>query len=171
MFSIYIDVMKNAIAVFFTVVISFIGLQSCFGPKKAKCEVKEVHKLGWWSKNPNMKIESFEVKVIGDNLNLFNNIAMISYTITGTMKSNKGWEPYIGEVHVSEQYEGGDTSQVAVHTFTPVMHTKSSKSYAGGEKKFSFTNQHTVSSYRWGANRFRFVCGDFQTEITLQQQK
>lgn len=163
--------MKKLLALLFVAVLSFVGMQSCFGPGKAKCEIKEVHKLGWWSKNPNMKIESFEVRVVGNNLNLFNNTAKIAYTVTGTMKSNKGWEPYIGEVHVSEQYEGADTNQVSVHTFTPVMHTKSSKKYPGGEKKFSFTNEHTVSSYRWGQNKFRFVCGDFVTEVNLMQNK
>jgi hypothetical protein len=151
------------------VVLVFAG---CFGPKKAKCEVKEVHKLGWWSKNANMKVESFEVKVVESNLNLLNSTAKISYTISGTMKSNAGWEPYIGEVHVSEQYESRDsTSQMAVHTFTPVMHTKRNKKHAGGETKFTFTNEHTVSSYRWGENKFRFMCGDFATEIVLQQKK
>lgn len=149
-----------------------VTLSACFGPKKAKCEVKEIHKLGWWTKNANMKIESFEVKVIESNLNLFNTTAKISYTITGTMKSNKGYEPYIGEVHVSEVYENKDSaSQISVHTFTPVMNTKSNKKFGGGDTKFRFTNEHTVSSYKWGQNRFRFVCGDFVTEINLEQKK
>jgi len=149
-----------------------LTLTACFGPKKVKCEVKEVHKLGWWTKNANMKIESFEVKVIESNLNLFNTTAKISYTITGTMKSNKGYEPYIGEVHVSEQYEMADSAnQISVHTFTPVMNTKANKKFAGGETKFRFTNEHTLSSYKWGQNRFRFVCGDFVTEINLDQNK
>ncbi len=144
----------------------------CFGPKKAKTEVKEVHKLGWWTKNPNMKIESFTVKIVENNLNLLNTTAKISYTITGTMKTNVGYEPSIGEVHVSEQYENKDSANmVAVHIFTPVMSTKSSKKAKGGETKFSFTNEHTVSAYRWGQNKFRFVCGDFVTEINLEQKK
>ncbi|HTF03768.1 MAG TPA: hypothetical protein VK826_07065, partial [Bacteroidia bacterium] len=106
------------------------------------------------------------------NLSLFNSTSKISYTISGTMKSNAGWEPYIGEVHVSEQYENKDSSnQVSVHTFTPVMHTRSNKKFAGGETKFKFTNEHTVSSYKWGDNRFRFVCGDKVTEIVLHQRK
>ncbi len=152
--------------------LSLFVFSGCFGPKKAKCEVKEVHKLGWWTKNANMKIESFEVKVIESNLNLFNSTAKISYTITGTMKSNKGFEPYIGSVHVSEMYENKDSAnQVSVHTFTPVMNTKNNKKFGGGDTKFKFTNEHTVSAYRWGQNRFRFVCGDFVTEINLDQKK
>lgn len=144
----------------------------CFGPKKAKTEVKEVYKLGWWTKNPNMKVESFTVKVVEGNLNLFNTVAKISYTITGTMKANAGYEPYIGEVHVSEQYENKDSANmVAVHTFTPVMSTKSSKKAKGGETKFSFTNEHTVHAYKWGENKFRLQCGDFVTEIKLNQNK
>lgn len=151
------------------IVIAFCG---CFGPKKAKCEVKEVYKLEWWTKNANMRVESFEVKVIESNLTLFNTTAKISYTITGTMKSNPGWEPSIGSVHVSEQYENKDSAnQVAVHTFTPVMETKQNKKSRGGETKFSFTNEHTVHSYRWGPNRFRFVCEDFVTELTIDQRK
>jgi hypothetical protein len=144
----------------------------CVGPKKAKTEVKEIHKLGWWTKNSNMTIESFEVKVVESNLSLFNTTSKISYTISGTMKSNAGWEPYIGEVHVLEQYEQADSmKQVSVHRFTPVMHTRKNKKFTGGETKFKFTNEHTVSSYSWGQNRFRFVCGDFVTEIVLHQRK
>lgn len=153
------------------IVASFV-FTACFGPKKPKCEVKEIHKLGWWTKNSNMKIESFEVKIVENNLSSTNPIARISYTITGTMKSNPGWLPYIGEVHVSEQYEKPDSvNQIAVHTFTPVMHTKSKKNAPGGEKKFSFTNEHTVSCYHSGENKFRLVCGDFVTELVLQQKK
>lgn len=144
----------------------------CFGPKKAKTEVKEVYKLEWWSKNANLHIESFEVKVIESNLGLLNHTAKISYTITGTMKTNPGWEPSVANVHVSEQYENRDsTDMIAVHTFTPVMATTSSKKAKGGETKFKFTNEHTVSTYRWGQNKFRFVCGDFVTEINLDQKK
>jgi hypothetical protein len=151
------------------VVLAFSG---CFSPKKAKCEVKEVHKLGWWTKNANMHIESFEVKVVENNLSLFNTVAKISYTISGTMRSNAGFEAFISEVHVSEHYENKDSAnQVAVHAFTPVMSTQSKKKAPGGETKFSFTNEHTVQSYKWGENRFRFVCGDFVTEIKLQQNK
>jgi hypothetical protein len=160
--------MRYIVAAIFVVAV-FCG---CFGPKKAKCDVKEVYKLGWWTKNPNMRIESFEVKVVESNLNLFNTTAKISYTIKGTMKANAGYEPYIGEVHVSEQYENRDSANmVSVHTFTPVMGTKSSKKAKGGETKFSFTNEHTVQSYKWGENKFRFVCGDFVTEINLAQKK
>lgn len=151
------------------IVLAFSG---CFAPKKVKCEVKEVHKLGWWTKNANMRIESFEVKVVESNLSLLNTTAKISYTITGTMKSNPGYEAYISEVHVSEQYENKDSvNQVAVHTFTPVMSTRSSKKAKGGETKFKFTNEHTVQSYKWGENKFRFVCGDYVTEIKLDQKK
>jgi hypothetical protein len=151
-------------------VISFFC--GCFGPKKPKCEVRESYKLDWWTKNPNMRIESFEVKVVESNLNLFNSVAKISYTITGTMKSNAGWDPYIREVHVSEQYENRDSANmVSVHTFTPVMASKSSKKAKGGEEKFTFTNEHTVHSYKWGENKFRLVCGDFVTEIKLDQNK
>jgi hypothetical protein len=151
------------------IVLSFSG---CFSPKKAKCEVKETYKLDWWTKNANMRVESFEVKVIESNLNLFNHTAKISYTISGTMKTNPGWEPEIGTVHVSEQYENRDSANmIAVHTFTPVMETHSNKKAKGGETKFRFTNEHTVSTYRWGQNKFRFVCGDFVTEVNLDQKK
>ena len=151
------------------IVLAFSG---CFGPKKAKCDVKEVYKLDWWTKNANMRVESFEVKVIESNLNLFNHTAKVSYTITGTMKANAGFEPSISMVHVSEQYENRDSANmVAVHTFTPVMATTSNKKAKGGETKFTFTNEHTVNTYRWGQNKIRFVCGDFVTEINLDQKK
>lgn len=102
---------------YFVVAIFVVALFcGCFGPKKAKTEVREVYKLGWWTKNPNMRIESFEVKVVESNLNLLNTTAKISYTITGTMKANAGYEAYIGEVHVSEQYENRDSANmVSVH--------------------------------------------------------
>lgn len=157
---------------FILAIATLFVFSGCFGPKKAKCEVKEIHKLGWWSKNANMRIESFEVKVIENSLSMFNTTAKVSYTITGTMKTNPGWEPSIGSVHVSEQYENRDsTNMISVHTFTPVMETTGKKKHPGGETKFKFTNEHTVSTYRWGQNRFRFVCGDFVTEINLDQKK
>ena len=152
--------------------LALLSLTGCFGPKRAKTELKEVHKLDWWAKNPNITVKSFEVKVIESELNLFNHYAKVSYTITGTMKHNDGWDPYLSGVHVSEQYEPADTlGQISVHTFTPIMQTKSSKKAKAGEESFSITNEHIVSSYRWGQNRFRFVCGDFVTEIFLDQKK
>jgi hypothetical protein len=168
----YTCMKPKLIALLAVAAFTFIGLPGCFGPKRAKTEVKEVHKLDWWAKNPNITIESFEVKIVESELNLFNHIAKISYTIKGKMKSNDGWEPKISSVHVSEQYLPADTlGQISVHTFTPIMVTKSSKKAKAGETSFSFTNEHTVSSYRWGQNRFRFICGDFVTEFTLDQKK
>lgn len=142
------------------------------GPGKAKTKVPVTYKLGWWAKNANLKVESFEVKIIENALNLFNTTAKVSYTISGTMKANAGWEPYVGSVHVSEHFEKSDTTQqVAVINVTPIMNTKKNKKQAAGVTRFKFTNEHLVNTYQWGSNTFRFICGDFVTEIKLDQKK
>lgn len=142
------------------------------GPGKAKTQVAVTYKLGWWAKNANLNVESFEVKIIESNLNLFNTTAKVAYTITGTMKANAGWEPYIGSVHVSEHFENSDSiKQVAVVEVTPIMNTKKNKKQAAGVTRFKVTNEHLVNAYQWGTNTFRFVCGDFITELKLDQKK
>ena len=142
------------------------------GPGKAKTQVPVTYKLGWWAKNSNLKVESFEVKIVESNLNLFNITAKVAYTITGTMNANAGWEPYIGSVHVNERFDQTDsTKKIAIVTFTPVMNTKKNKNQKGGLTKFTFTNEHLITSYQWGENKFRFVCGDFMTELKLDQKK
>jgi len=142
------------------------------GSGKAKTQVPVTYKLGWWAKNANLKVESFEVKILENALNVENTTAKVAYTITGTMKANAGWEPYVGSVHVSEHYEKTDsTNKVAVLEFTPVMNTKKNKKQAAGNTRFKFTNEHLLNSYQWGINTFRFVCGDFVTELKLDQKK
>ncbi len=149
-----------------------ISLISCFHPKKAKHDVPVTYHVDWWAKNANLTIQQFDVKVEEANLNLLNNQAKLSYTISGSMKSNAGWKPYIETAHISERVIPCDTLQNCVEiTITPVMNTVKKKKYPGGEKAFSFTNEHIVRAIRWGQNRFVIRCGNDTKTIELYQKK
>ncbi|GAB4147765.1 MAG: hypothetical protein Fur0041_21620 [Bacteroidia bacterium] len=159
--------MKTILMLFF----SFL-LISCYGPGKARHEVPVTYNLGWWAKNPNIQLESFEVSVEENQLNLLNQKAKIRYTIKGKMKANAGWKPYIEKVHVSERFVTDDSlHRKAELVFTPVMNSKRSKKFEGGMIPFEFTNEHIVSSYQWGKNHYEFICGSFSKQFTLEQKK
>jgi hypothetical protein len=70
-----------------------LSLVSCFHTKKAKHEVPVTYNVDWWAKNAKLTIQQFDIKVEDTNLNLLNNQAKISNTISGIMKSNAGWKP------------------------------------------------------------------------------
>ena len=82
------------------------------------------------------------------------------------------WEPTIEAIHISERINLDTTLACdRIIEITPVIEDKQNKKVDGGIKNFNFTNEHTISSNHWGTNRIKFICGQKEQIIDLQQTK
>ncbi len=153
-------------------------------PGKPKLEVPVTHQLGWWAYQDGMEIDTFEVKIVKSQLNLFNNKSMLKYRIVGKVKTQNSWRPEIGEIHISERFvrrgmeikEGmmessKETSPEAIIELTPVVIVKDDKSYKGEVRTFDIANEYILPSYHWGSCYVQFKCGKFEKEIKVHQSK
>ncbi len=157
------------------IVITFFLLPKI--PRKPYCMVSETYRLGWWTKNNIVQIDSFQVDILESRLNLMNHKSLISYTIKGNFIPEQGpRKPIINKIHVSERFinvsndSGIDQKEVLIE-FTPVVGFVDDKNYNGGEIHFNITNERITNSYRWGENKVRFKCLDKHCDIILVQKK
>jgi hypothetical protein len=148
------------------------------GPHKARTQVPITYRLGWWTDQGELHVDSFIVAVVDSKLSLFNSKSLISYRIKGHLDYKGSWKPYIKEVHMSERFLRVDTlnnadlnkpgSEILI---TPVVFTKQDNTANGGSIPFDFTNEYTVTSYHWGVNRVKVKCGQMEETIELFQKK
>ena len=141
--------------------------------RKLKREIPITYNIGWWSNQKILTIEKFTVDIIESKLNLFNNKTLISYTITGQLKYDHYWKPYIKEVHLSERVLITDIAQDidAVIEITPVVAVKNDKSKKDGEISFGFKNEHIINSMHWRTNKIKLICGTHEKTIKVYQLK
>ncbi len=150
---------------------------------KQKKQVPVVYKLGWWASQRMLEVTSFEVTVIKSQLNLFNSISQISYTVKGWLQAGSFGVPYIQAVHHCEQLEDmqdsfseGNVSVLSsqVHALiqlTPIVGLKNVKKHSTGRIPFEITNEYRITSLRWGTNNFKFSCAGIESVIHLSQRK
>ncbi len=141
-------------------------------PLKPKYEVPITYTIGWWSYQNQMTVESIEVKMIENNLNLYNNKSLISYKISGELKYSGYWKPYINKVHISERI-GVDSlaDHYRIIELTPIVKVKKDKSQKDGIVRFNFTNEHSITSGGWGNNKIKIKCSDKEEVIEFNQLK
>lgn len=140
-------------------------------PRKPKIEIPVTYTIGWWSYQDDLVIDSLKIKIIESKLNLFNSKSLISYSVYGKMKiDNSYWEPNIKEIHLSERIEN-DSLRDRIIEITPIISVTEIDNKKDGLKKFKFTNEHTIISNGWGNNTLKFICGDKEQIIKLQQRK
>lgn len=141
-------------------------------PREPRYEIPITYNVGWWSYQDQMKIESFGVKMIENNLNLFNSKSLMSYEIKGEINYSGHWKPYIHEVHISERITTDSTSHHhRIIEITPIVKTKKDKEKKGGIVKFDFKNEHTITSGGWGNNKIKIKCLDKEETIEFKQIK
>ena len=117
-------------------------------------------------------IEDFKVNIVENNLHLFNNKALISYTVKGKIKYDGHWKSNIKEVHISERINKDSTQNVnRIIEITPIVEVKKDANANGGIEDFEFTNQHIITSGKFGLNRIKIICENKGTIIELQQRK
>jgi hypothetical protein len=140
-------------------------------PRKPKIEIPVIYNIGWWSSQDDLVIDSLIIKIIESKLNVMNFKSLISYTVYGKIKSNNGhWESKIKEIHLSERIEK-DSLKNRIIEITPILSVTKKVNEKNGVKKFEFTNEHTIISNDWGNNTIKFICGNKEQIINLQQRK
>lgn len=178
--------MKKAIKILAIIILSTFLLLVCaylyltdFGrkgilsnePGKPKIEIPITYNIGWWSYQDDLIIDSLKVEILESNLSLFNSKSLISYAVFGKMKfDDSQWEPNIENVHLSERIEK-DGLKSRIIEITPIISLTKKDNQKSGVRKFNFKNEHIIISNGWGSNNIRFICGDKEQSITLQQNK
>jgi hypothetical protein len=160
----------------FILLILGIGFVSCLSlgdkPRNPKIQVPVTYNIDWWSHQKDLCVDSFDVKIIDSRLNLFNAESLLSYHISGKIGYNNSWQPQIKMVHISERINT-DTTQLfdRIVEITPIVKVKENKKVKNGVENFSFTNECIIHSNHWGRNRIKFICGQREQIIDLQQRK
>ena len=155
-----------------------------FHPREPKNEIAVTYEIGCWSYQDELQVESFKVKTIKSELNIFNSESLISYTTKGILTGKKGWKPYIYKVHMSQRfireynrklhpYLDKDTVKLpeAIIETTPIVQVKEDKNYNGEKIPYEFTNELKLISFHMGANWLRIQCKEKYTDIILVQRK
>lgn len=142
------------------------------GPRNPRIEVPITYNIGWWSNQKEMQIDSFDLKIVESELNLFNSKSLISYEVKGQLTNDRYWKPKINEVHISERINT-DTllNYDRVIEITPIVKVEENNKTKEEKNSFTFKNEHIIISNRWGKNRIKFVCAKKEQIIELQQRK
>jgi len=141
-------------------------------PRMPKLEIPVTYNIGWWTDQKALNVDSLKIDIVESRLNLFNSKSLISYKVIGHLEFKGHWQPLIKEVHISEHINLDTTLHCdRIIEITPVIEDKQNKNVNGGTDKFKFTNEHKITSNRWGINRIKFVCGQKEQTIELQQFK
>jgi hypothetical protein len=141
-------------------------------PRKPKLEIPVAYNIGWWSDQKALTVDSLQIDIVESKLNLFNSESLISYKVSGKLNYEGHWQPVIEEVHISERINLDTTLHCdRIIEITPVIEDKENKNSNGGSDKFEFKNEHKITSNHWGINRIKFICGQKEQIIELQQSK
>lgn len=141
-------------------------------PDLPKMEIPITYNVAWWAHQKDLVIEDFKVTVVENNLHLFNNQALISYTVKGKINYDGHWRPNIKEVHISERINKDSTQNVnRIIEITPIVEVKKDTNANDGIEDFEFTNQHIITSGKFGLNRIKIICENKDTIIEIQQRK
>jgi len=141
-------------------------------PRKPILEIPVTYNIGWWSDQKALNIDSLQVDIVESRLSLFNSKSLIAYKVIGRLDYEGQWQPKIKEVHISERINLDPTLHCdRIIEITPVIEGKENKKVNGGRDKFEFKNEHLITSNHWGINRIKFICGQKEQIIELQQYK
>lgn len=164
--------MKKYIFIILIFILSFLG---CLGGKlpKIKSDVPVVSYIDWWPYQEALQLTDLKVKTIYQNLNLFNNKAIIEIQLQGQIKYKPEWKPYIKEVQISERWQSNPSEKDVIGDIyvVPVINVKNKKSYNGVKESFSINVQHIIRTTSWGYNKYRVTAGTFSKEFEILQSK
>ena len=137
-------------------------------------DVPVTYKIGWWSYQNQIKVESLQTELIYEKLNLFNSKAVIQYTIDGSISYKNGWRPYIKSVFISERWSAppvnfeGNLADISV---MPIVGVERDDEYKGEEIRYSINVQDYLSSGGWGMNRYKIQSQLEEALIEIRQGK
>ena len=74
----------------------------------------------------------------------------------------------IGSVHISQRFvHGADGAKAGEIELTPVVQVTQDAAYMGEPQPVDLKVDETVSTYRWGQNRYIVRCGTIEKELQL----
>lgn len=139
---------------------------------KPVSDVPIEYKIGWWARQDGLKVTSLETKIISDNLNLFNGIALVEYKLGGTIQYQAHWRPYINSVHISERWlQNSVSDHKGLIEITPLVGTKEDENYAGDSIPFDIKVQDYLKTGGWGRNHYLVRSQNKEAVIVLHQSK
>lgn len=141
-------------------------------PRRPKHEIPVTYNIGWWSDQKALTVDSLKIEIVESKLSLFNSKSLVSYVVLGHLTYNGHIQPIIEEVHISERINLDTTLNCdRIIEITPVIKDKNNAHVNGGSDKFEFKNEHTITSNHYGINRIKFICGQKEQIVELQQVK
>ncbi len=169
--------MKIILIILGVILLAALFVTKCMklGPavRKPESSVPFIYQIGWWPYQEDMEVTSLKIKLLDSRLNLFNGRSLVSLAISGKMRTDKGWRPYIKSVHISEQViKGGNFAgcrrEIRV---TPLVGVREDNNYNGELLPFVITQELILFSMGWGKNRFTIISQDQNQEIEVIQKK
>ena len=141
-------------------------------PRNPRLEIPVTYNIGWWSDQKALSIDSLKIDIVESQLSLFNSKSLVEYKVFGHLKYEGQWQPIIKEVHISERINLDTTLHCErIIEITPVIMNKENSKVHVATNKFEFKNEHTITSNQWGINRIKFICGQMEETIEIQQFK
>ena len=145
----------------------------------ASSDVATTDKIGWYCYQDDIKITGFTVETVGNTrFGLFGSgKGLARMHIVGTLQDDSGLPPYISKVQLSEAFDSPTAKAgelVANVIVTPVADEHDGPPPYNrhvGPVPFDVKVERVLETYQWGPNTFRFFCGKFEKDVTLQQSK
>jgi hypothetical protein len=125
--------------------------------------------IGWWGYQDALHITGVDVELVGGQPGSQKADATIRFHIQGSLVSAKrGWRPRIDAVHISQRFvQAANREQAAEIDLTPVVQVTKDAAYMGEPQAVDLLVDETVSTYRWGQNRYIIRCGPIEKELQL----
>ena len=125
--------------------------------------------IGKWDYQDSLHVAGMDVELVGGQPGSQKENAIIRFRLHGSLVSAKpGWRPRIESVHISQRFvhaAGGE--QAGEIELTPVVQVTQDASYMGEPLALDLRVDETVSTYRWGQNRYIVRCGTIEKELQL----
>lgn len=142
-------------------------------PGAAAGPVPITRTIGWWAYQDALHITDMDVELVGGQLGALKGEAGIRFHIHGSLVSAKrGWRPRIDAVHISQRFvHAANREQAGEIELTPVVQVMQDAAYMGEPQPVDLQVDETVSTYRWGQNRYIVRCGSIEKELQLFRGK
>jgi hypothetical protein len=138
-------------------------------PGAAAGTVPITRTIGWWGYQDALHITGLDVELVGGQPGSKKADATIRFHIQGSLvPAKRGWRPRIEAVHISQRFvQAANREQAGEIELTPVVQVTNEAAYMGEPQAVDIQIDETVSTYRWGQNRYIIRCGTIEKELQL----
>lgn len=131
--------------------------------------------VSWWPYQKNLTVDALDVSRINEDkpLNLMNSRFELAFRLSGIVRGQPGWRPYIREVHIAEVRvnPGSENDHVARLVVTPVADVVEDRNYADAPIRWNVRFIRPKQTMGWGINRFMIASGQRTATVEVEQQK